>query len=228
MSHLASADDADSQQNGDQLSEMRRIAEEFPAFDVCFANSGGVFLGSEYHGVLARPGIALYGGEAVNDAPNPMRPVATAEARIVMIREAGTTDIPTLLVYNFPPEMQTWLWLAFFASLAVKMPMWPVHTWLPDASTEARPATAVLLVGVLDKVGTYGMIRFCLSLFPEASAWATPVITVLAVISVLYGALLAIGQAHQAARRVEAGGLDQGSAGFVGLLEFIEVDRPCG
>ena len=72
--------------------------------------------------------------------------------------------------------------------------MWPVHTWLPDAATEARPATAVLLVGVLDKVGTYGMIRFCLQLFPEASQWATPVVIALAVISVLYGALLAIGQ----------------------------------
>ena len=72
--------------------------------------------------------------------------------------------------------------------------MWPVHTWLPDAATEARPATAVLLVGVLDKVGTYGMIRFCLQMFPEASRWATPVVIVLAVISVLYGALLAIGQ----------------------------------
>ena len=72
--------------------------------------------------------------------------------------------------------------------------MWPVHTWLPDAATEATPATAVLLVGVLDKVGTFGMIRFCLQLFPEASQWATPVVIALAVISVLYGALLAIGQ----------------------------------
>ena len=72
--------------------------------------------------------------------------------------------------------------------------MWPVHTWLPDAATESRPATAVLLVGVLDKVGTYGMIRFCLQLFPEASRWATPVVITLAVVSVVYGALLAIGQ----------------------------------
>ncbi len=86
------------------------------------------------------------------------------------------------------------MFLAFFFAFAVKAPMWPVHTWLPDAATEARPATAVLLVGVLDKVGTYGMIRFCLQLFPEASKWATPVVLVLAVISILYGALLAIGQ----------------------------------
>ena len=86
------------------------------------------------------------------------------------------------------------MFLAFFFAFAVKAPMWPVHTWLPDAATEARPATAVLLVGVLDKVGTFGMIRFCLQIFPEASQWATPVVVVLAVVSVLYGALLAIGQ----------------------------------
>jgi NADH-quinone oxidoreductase subunit M len=89
---------------------------------------------------------------------------------------------------------QRLMFLGFFIAFAVKAPMWPVHTWLPDAATEARPATAVLLVGVLDKVGTYGMIRFCLQLFPEASKWATPVVLALAVISVLYGALLAIGQ----------------------------------
>ncbi|GAB3071890.1 MULTISPECIES: NADH-quinone oxidoreductase subunit M [unclassified Phycicoccus] len=86
------------------------------------------------------------------------------------------------------------MFVAFFFAFAVKAPMWPVHTWLPDAATEARPATAVLLVGVLDKVGTYGMIRFCLQLFPEASKWATPVVLTLAVISIMYGALLAIGQ----------------------------------
>ncbi|WP_030526716.1 NADH-quinone oxidoreductase subunit M [Phycicoccus jejuensis] len=87
-----------------------------------------------------------------------------------------------------------WMFVGFFIAFAVKAPMWPVHTWLPDAATESRPATAVLLVGVLDKVGTYGMIRFCLQLFPEASQWATPVVITLAVISVIYGALLAIGQ----------------------------------
>ncbi|GAA1892286.1 NADH-quinone oxidoreductase subunit M [Lapillicoccus jejuensis] len=91
-------------------------------------------------------------------------------------------------------EAGRWLFLGFFFAFAVKAPMFPVHTWLPDAATEARPATATLLVGVLDKVGTYGMIRFCLQLFPEASKWATPVVITLAVISVLYGALLAIGQ----------------------------------
>jgi NADH-quinone oxidoreductase subunit M len=72
--------------------------------------------------------------------------------------------------------------------------MWPVHTWLPDAATEGTPATATLLVGVLDKVGTYGMLRFCLQMFPEASQWATPVVIVLALISILYGAFVALGQ----------------------------------
>ncbi len=86
------------------------------------------------------------------------------------------------------------LFLGFFVAFAIKAPMWPVHTWLPDAASQARPATAVLLVGVLDKVGTFGMIRFCLQLFPEASQWATPAVMVLAVISIIAGALLAIGQ----------------------------------
>jgi len=88
---------------------------------------------------------------------------------------------------------QRWMFLGFFIAFAIKAPMWPVHTWLPDAASEARPATAVLLVGVLDKVGTFGMLRFCLGFFPEASTWATPVVITLAVISVIYGALLAIG-----------------------------------
>src|SRR4029078_3999112 len=91
-------------------------------------------------------------------------------------------------------EALRWMFVGFFIAFAVKAPMWPVHTWLPDAATEARPATAVLLVRILDKGGTYGMIRFCLQLFPEASKWATPVVITLAVISILYGALLAIGQ----------------------------------
>ncbi|CCH80321.1 NADH-quinone oxidoreductase subunit M [Nostocoides japonicum T1-X7] len=95
---------------------------------------------------------------------------------------------------TIPQTAERLMFVGFFLAFAVKAPMWPVHTWLPDAATEAKPATAVLLVGVLDKVGTYGMIRFCLQLFPEASKWATPVVIALAVVSVLYGALLAIGQ----------------------------------
>ncbi len=87
-----------------------------------------------------------------------------------------------------------WLFLGFFVAFAIKAPMFPVHTWLPDAASEATPGTSVLLVSVLDKIGTFGMLRFCLGIFPEASRWATPLILVLAVASILYGALLAIGQ----------------------------------
>jgi NADH-quinone oxidoreductase subunit M len=87
-----------------------------------------------------------------------------------------------------------WMFLGFFVAFAIKAPMVPVHTWLPDAASEATPATSVLLVGVLDKVGTFGMIRLCLPLFPEAAKWFTPAIIVFAVISIIYGALLAIGQ----------------------------------
>ncbi|MEU4190792.1 NADH-quinone oxidoreductase subunit M [Kribbella sp. NPDC026611] len=89
---------------------------------------------------------------------------------------------------------ERWLFLGFFFAFAVKAPMVPFHTWLPDAAGEATPGTSVLLVGILDKIGTFGMIRFCLGLFPNASQWATPVVLILALISVLYGALLAIGQ----------------------------------
>jgi NADH-quinone oxidoreductase subunit M len=102
--------------------------------------------------------------------------------------------VSTLTGLDLGATPERLMFVAFFFAFAVKAPMVPVHTWLPDAATEARPATAVLLVGVLDKVGTYGMIRFCLQLFPEASKWATPVVLTLAVISIIYGALLAVGQ----------------------------------
>src|SRR3546814_20235427 len=84
-----------------------------------------------------------------------------------MCREAGTTEIPVRLNYDFPPQMQTWLWLAFFASFAVKMPMWPVHTWLPDAHVEAPTAGSMILAGVLLKLGGYGFIRFSLPMRSE-------------------------------------------------------------
>ena len=87
-----------------------------------------------------------------------------------------------------------WLFLGFMVAFAIKAPMWPLHTWLPDATAAGTPGTSVLLVSVLDKIGTFGMIRFCLGLFPEASEWASPVVIVLALISIIYGALLAIGQ----------------------------------
>jgi NADH-quinone oxidoreductase subunit M len=119
---------------------------------------------------------------------------------VIAVYFAGPGGSDGFLVENLTGNLDAstgalrWMFVGFFIAFAVKAPMWPVHTWLPDAATEARPATAVLLVGVLDKVGTYGMIRFCLQLFPEASQWATPVVITLAVISVVYGALLAIGQ----------------------------------
>ncbi|WP_046472031.1 NADH-quinone oxidoreductase subunit M [Allosalinactinospora lopnorensis] len=87
-----------------------------------------------------------------------------------------------------------WLFLGFFVAFAIKAPMWPVHTWLPAAAGSSRPGTAVLLVGVLDKVGTYGMLRYCLELFPEAARWFVWPVVVLSVISIIYGAILAIGQ----------------------------------
>ncbi len=90
----------------------------------------------------------------------------------------------------------TWLFLAFFFAFMVKAPMVPFHTWLPDATEQAPSGSSVMLVGILDKIGTFGMIRFCLGLFPEASRWATPVVVVLAVISIIYGAIMAIGSTH--------------------------------
>ncbi|WP_442914523.1 NADH-quinone oxidoreductase subunit M [Kribbella sp. NBC_01484] len=99
-----------------------------------------------------------------------------------------------MMKLDMSQNTERWLFLGFFFAFAVKAPMVPFHTWLPDAAGEATPGTSVLLVGVLDKIGTFGMIRYCLGLFPNASEWATPVVLVLALISVLYGALLAIGQ----------------------------------
>jgi NADH-quinone oxidoreductase subunit M len=89
---------------------------------------------------------------------------------------------------------QNWLFLGFFIAFAIKAPLWPFHTWLPSAAKSATPGTSILLLGVMDKVGTYGMIRFCMTLFPDATKTFTPVIIALSVISILYGAFLAIGQ----------------------------------
>ncbi|WP_235737246.1 NADH-quinone oxidoreductase subunit M [Nocardioides alcanivorans] len=102
--------------------------------------------------------------------------------------------ISELAAMGFDKETGRWLFLGFFIAFAIKAPLFPVHTWLPDTTANATPGTSVLLICVLDKIGTYGMIRFCLELFPEASKWATPVVIVLAVISIIYGALLAIVQ----------------------------------
>src|SRR5690606_527193 len=91
-------------------------------------------------------------------------------------------------------DVGRWLFLGFFIAFAIKAPMFPVHTWLPDAAAQGTPGTSVLLVSILDKIGTFGMIRFCLTLFPEASEWATQVVVVLALISIVYGALMAVAQ----------------------------------
>lgn len=115
-------------------------------------------------------------------------------AIMAMYWEAGTTDIPTLLAYQFPQGMQTWLWLAFFASFAVKLPMWPVHTWLPDAHVEAPTAGSVILAGILLKLGGYGFLRFSLPMFPLASADFAPLIYTLSVIAIIYTSLVALMQ----------------------------------
>jgi NADH-quinone oxidoreductase subunit M len=107
---------------------------------------------------------------------------------------AGTTDIPTLLTTHFPVGMQKWLWLAFFASFAVKIPMWPVHTWLPDAHVEAPTAGSVILAGVLLKMGGYGFIRISLPMFPDASHYFAPLIYALSVIAIVYTSMVALAQ----------------------------------
>ncbi|MDQ2874181.1 MAG: NADH-quinone oxidoreductase subunit M [Actinomycetota bacterium] len=107
---------------------------------------------------------------------------------------AGTFLFTPLTHLALSPVASRWLFLGFFIGFAIKAPLWPFHTWLPDAATSARPGAAVLLVGVMDKVGTFGMIRYCLELFPSAAHYFTPVILVLAVAGVLYGAIVAIGQ----------------------------------
>ncbi len=111
-----------------------------------------------------------------------------------MANEAGNTSIPVLMAYDFPPQAQTWLWLAFFASFAVKMPMWPVHTWLPDAHVQAPTAGSVILAGVLLKMGGYGFIRFSLPMFPEASAQFAWLIFALSMIAVVVTSLIALAQ----------------------------------
>jgi NADH-quinone oxidoreductase subunit M len=112
-----------------------------------------------------------------------------------MVAESGTSDIPTLMQYSFQPEAQTWLWLAFFASFAVKVPMWPLHTWLPDAHVQAPTAGSVILAGVLLKLGGYGFIRFSLPMFPEASAQFAWLVFTLSMIAVVYTSLVALVQA---------------------------------
>jgi NADH-quinone oxidoreductase subunit M len=115
-------------------------------------------------------------------------------AVMAMWKTAGTTDIAALLTYHFAPSLQKWLWLAFFASFAVKMPMWPVHTWLPDAHVEAPTAGSVILAGILLKMGGYGFIRFSLPMFPDASHDFAPLIYALSIIAIIYTSLVALMQ----------------------------------
>jgi NADH-quinone oxidoreductase subunit M len=115
-------------------------------------------------------------------------------AILFMIGSAHTSSIPELMAYHFSPAVQTWLWLAFFASFAVKMPMWPVHTWLPDAHVEAPTAGSVILAGILLKLGGYGFMRFSLPMFPDASKLFTPLVFALSVIAIVYTSLVAFRQ----------------------------------
>jgi NADH-quinone oxidoreductase subunit M len=116
-------------------------------------------------------------------------------AMFAMYFQAGTSDITVLLQHaNFPPNMQIWLWLAFFASFAVKLPMWPVHTWLPDAHVEAPTAGSVILAAILLKMGGYGFIRFSLPMFPDASVYFTPLIFTLSIVAIIYTSFVALAQ----------------------------------
>ncbi|GAB4172572.1 MAG: NADH-quinone oxidoreductase subunit M [Thalassobaculales bacterium] len=115
-------------------------------------------------------------------------------AILYMYLEVGVTDIPTITAHRFAAEAQTWLWLALFASFAVKVPMWPVHTWLPDAHVEAPTAGSVILAGVLLKMGAYGFLRFSLPMLPEASVMFQPLVFTLSVVAVIYTSLVALAQ----------------------------------
>ncbi|MGD9473204.1 MAG: NADH-quinone oxidoreductase subunit M [Novosphingobium sp.] len=140
-------------------------------------------------------------------------------AMLWMVNEAGTTDIPTLMAYDFDPRAQTWLWLAFFASFAVKMPMWPVHTWLPDAHVQAPTAGSVILAGVLLKMGGYGFIRFSLPMFPEASAQFAWLVFALSMIAVVVTSLIALVQ-HDMKKLIAYSSVAHMAIVTVGLFAF--------
>jgi NADH-quinone oxidoreductase subunit M len=112
----------------------------------------------------------------------------------VLYLQAGTTEIPALITADYDPTLQRWLWLAMFASFAIKVPMWPFHTWLPDAHVEAPTAGSVVLAGILLKLGGYGFLRFSLPMLPDASAFFTPLIYALSVVAVIYTSLVALMQ----------------------------------
>lgn len=106
----------------------------------------------------------------------------------------GSTDLSVITDFNFPLSLQKWLWLAFFAAFAVKIPMWPVHTWLPDAHVEAPTAGSVILAGILLKMGAYGFLRFSIPLFPGATIAFTPMIMALSIVAIIYASLVALAQ----------------------------------
>ncbi len=140
-------------------------------------------------------------------------------AMLWMVNAAGSTDIPTLMAYDFDPAAQKWLWLAFFASFAVKMPMWPVHTWLPDAHVQAPTAGSIILAGVLLKMGGYGFIRFSLPMFPEASAQFAPLIFGLSMVAVVYTSLVALVQ-HDMKKLIAYSSVAHMAIVTVGLFAF--------
>jgi NADH-quinone oxidoreductase subunit M len=115
-------------------------------------------------------------------------------ARSAATGHHGTFLFSELVHVALSPTVQKWLFLGFFIAFAIKAPLWPFHTWLPDAAAAAPPGAAVLLVGVLDKVGTFGMLRYCFELFPSGAKYFTPLVITLSVIGILYGAIVAIGQ----------------------------------
>ncbi len=140
-------------------------------------------------------------------------------AMLWMANVAGTTDIPTLMQYDFPAGAQTWLWLAFFASFAVKMPMWPVHTWLPAAHVQAPTAGSVILAGVLLKLGGYGFIRFSLPMFPEASAQLAWLVFALSMVAVVVTSLIALVQ-HDMKKLIAYSSVAHMAIVTVGLFAF--------
>ena len=140
-------------------------------------------------------------------------------AMLYMVTSAHTTSIPVLMAYDFPVDVQKWLWLAFFASFAVKMPMWPVHTWLPDAHVQAPTAGSVILAGVLLKMGGYGFIRFSLPMFPEASAQLAWLVFALSMVAVVYTSLVALVQ-HDMKKLIAYSSVAHMAIVTVGLFAF--------
>ena len=136
-----------------------------------------------------------------------------------MVATAGTSDIPTLMQYDFPAGAQTWLWLAFFASFAVKVPMWPFHTWLPDAHVQAPTAGSVILAGVLLKLGGYGFLRFSLPMFPQASADFAWLVFALSMVAVVYTSLVALVQ-HDMKKLIAYSSVAHMAIVTVGLFSF--------